>query len=1416
MNIVGENFPSEIVKQISIRQEKKGAKNRDNKNLIWQNANTGWVKMVSSVSINKKDREKVSNREMANILLPGSKLAQQYVLFGGVYQQGENKDGLSRGIARNQSVLNHAAYGLGGLDLGLRPMPGITSFSIKSENRGSLRTATIGIKCYNRQQFDIINTLYLSLGYSVLIEWGNVMYYDNNGRFEEENTHSLADEFLEGSLKWNSILDNIQKERLKSCGNYDASLGKIVNFRWTLNKDLSYDVTVTVRSVGDVIESLKMNALSGYIPVDLSLASQVTTAFLESGTKDFNKFVLDKAVVVKQVYNRLLQNGLDDIKARGVLANVLSESRFKPDAYNPNDNGGPSGGLFQWHDDPRLGYTRLTRMIRAVGPDWRTNIQGQVDYVFKESGTRINEFKNQTFPTAGDAAYWWARYWEVTARAHWETRRANAQLFPPGLNFSANTAVATNTQSQPQLLNSLNSSLPNNNTINTGTGTYTVVPLKNPIPQTPPTTTQSSTGTTPPVDTTQSPTDATQSTALPTEATSVKIISKYAYTHDIGALFYNMMIKLNSNPTPITNGSNIDAVKISFDNNGATTDQYYVRLGYFLQQIEKNIIYQLKNSDEKNPSKIIKFDYDIDSNIILLYSRQLSANPNACIFKRKFILSDGTDVTLFPELNDFLLEGSGSTYSSFYGKIMNSYFSMSYILDQMNRLKNADTGVLALIDLLKILTTCFCSSTGNYNSIEPTVDYETNTIKFIDDVKLPDFSAIISKLPNQSNITARFDMFGYYATPNPNVSTAGIVRDLSLTTTVSPNLATMLTIGAQSNGYVTGQDATSLSVMNYGLKDRVKEEWIEPTNPNAYPSPPSTPVFVAPLLPPTTTPIQTSVGVLQNQTPTTTPFINIVTNRTQPTPQTQPAPSGAPTLEVKYKDVIESFNRFIQEISQNVWNQEDITAFNNSIQSFAEYNQAQETLKQRQENPLTSSPNIGFLPFDLTLTIDGLSGMKIYQKFVADTEFLPSNYPQSLEFLIKGITHEIKDNQWVTTLESLAVPKNPFGTKDKFNVGSKINGQSSITERAAGAGGSRSSGFTAGGSSSTACGTTVVQNLNAPIITQGKINAFQASFKAVFANGNGPGGRCGRWTYNLAYNYSQALKGKPLSKGAQLAAGGNANDPGYRANLKRLGYQEILWGKNVPKSKLVELLSNNSGIFSPGDVIIYYSNDGAKFHTQMYTGGYGVSGYNWTTDNKTNFGVSFVYNSKPQNCYTLYLFRAPSDAASSTISYGSTTPSTNAAAGNNVTIGDSISVGVDGAYTNIKGISSPVLLNKVGQTASGLLGQLQKVTTPYTNVKNLVLSIGSNNGWNLSNPTDAYLAIEIKRVFPNATLYILNGNYGWGSLTGNTDWPSKINNYINFYKSKGFNVIGKVSKVTVHPKNGDALFNSFIQQLSRL
>jgi hypothetical protein len=1196
MNIVGENFPEEIVKQINVRQKKKGVKTRDNQNLIWQNSNTGWVKMISSVDVNLNQRTFDVD---TNVSLTGkTSLARQYVLFGGVYYEGKGKDGLRSGtspgyyeIKINESenaylrTYSTSAYGLGGLGLGLRPMPGVTSFSIKSENRGSLRTATIGIKCYNKEQFDIINTLYLSLGYSVLIEWGNAMYYDNNEKFKENNPNSLADEFLKGTLKWGSILDDIQEKRLKSCGNYDAALGKVVNFRWTLNRDLSYDVTVIVRTVGDVIESLKMNALSGYIDVNLSNIPS-TKVSSQKGNVSSRATKVQEAAFEKMV-KVAIQLGSLDPKLTAAIA--MNESRWL------------TSELYIKGNNP-FGQTTTETQVNS-------NEFGIVGLIVAD-GDKIAKY-NSLESAVKHHLKLWGKYYEK-GNAETSTQKlvaagyntASSQLWIENItkiyNIRKNDSVpltafasTTNPDGTPNY---------SNRSPELTTAALESLGVKVPIKNNPPPAQNASSD----IILTDSsgniinPTVAetpqkveTESVTLPDSATSVETIHKYAYTHDIGALFYQTMILLDGYSSTFTNGSSVDAIKIEFTNNA--NPQYYIRLGYFLQQLEKNVIYQLKNGTK---SKIIKIDHDTESNIILLYSRQLSADPNVCIFQRDYLLSDGSKIVLFPDLNDFILSGYGdpSKNTPFYGKIMNTYFSMSSILYQMNELKNADTGILPLIELLKILTRGFCNSTGNFNKIQPTVDADTNTIKFIDELLLPDANKIIKQ---KSNTTANFKMYGYYANEkDSNMSEAGIVRDLSLTTTVSPKLATMLTIGAQANGYITGQDSTALSSMNYGLTDRVKEEWVEPLSTVNYPPPATT----------TTQP---------DDTPTTEP----------------------PTLKDKYKGVIDIFSRFTQDMATNTWNQDDVSAFSNSIQSFAEYNQAEVTLKQRQKSPLSSSPNIGFLPFDLTLTIDGLSGMKIYQKFIADTSFLPSNYPQSLEFLIKGITHEIKDNQWITTLESLAVPKDPFGAKDNSNIGDR-QGRQSPTQN-------RSDNFTTNTASSP------INLVPSPLATAAQIQAFQEAYNKFWATYSRGTHDCARYSAKLAYFYIKFLKnqqqeikipkGKPQVE--KYAGGGNAGTPAHIALLRSYGYTETLIGKNLTESQMISLFDNpaNFGSFSPGDVVTYRSSDGNVYHSMVFTGGYG--GSYWTTDVKDNYksnnAIGFVHKSRKQNSYTAWLLKAP-------------------------------------------------------------------------------------------------------------------------------------------------------------------------------
>jgi predicted chitinase len=70
----------------------------------------------------------------------------------------------------------------------------------------------------------------------------------------------------------------------------------------------------------------------------------------------------------------------------------------------------------------------------------------------------------------------------------------------------------------------------------------------------------------------------------------------------------------------------------------------------------------------------------------------------------------------------------------------------------------------------------------------------------------------------------------------------------------------------------------------------------------------------------------------------------------------------------------------------------------------------------------------------------GMSGMKIYQEFTLNTDYLPSNYDRQMSWLIKGVTHTIENNSWTTTIESLSIPKTVTKPIDEdFRISKIIN-----------------------------------------------------------------------------------------------------------------------------------------------------------------------------------------------------------------------------------------------------------------------------------------------------------------------------------------------------------------------------------------
>jgi hypothetical protein len=757
-NIVGEGFPKEIIEQINTRQKVYGSANRTNEELSYLEARTGWCKLVSSVDVN-------SNTIIRGI--GGANLAQENVLFNGTTNESPDRGALETyqrgGVWNGQASpsYNSYAYGMGGTDFGLRPMPGIKSATIKTETRGSIKTAEVKIQANNRQQFDIIDLLYMRLGFSMLLEWGNSSYFDNNGNYIKDNPYSLADDFLLGKLKYDTIYNKIQEERIKSCGNYDALIGKVVNFSWNFTKDLTYEITLKIISMGDVIESLKTNALLPGGSLDTSSTTPVTESKPPSPTPE--SVIKDFANVHE-------------------IGKMFYQKQQELAVKTPNDSG------------------------ISILPE------SDLEYSGRDSGDSVSFFKQV------------------------------------------------------------------------------------------------------------------------------------------------------------------------YQDKGAT--QYYVKLGWFLKWIEKNLIY---NIDTGNASiiqqvKLLKINNIVKENIIYVLGRQISTDPGICLFKVRFNTPSGF-IQFANDADEFY---APSVNRNSYGYLMNAYFNISWILKQMESLKNSD-GKVPLFDLLKCLCDGWNKATGNFNKLSPVVDSETNEIKFVDEVILPDRKSFLDQLGKPTEL-AYFNVQGYYFDPSGS-STGGFIRDINFTTTVPPNLATMITVGATSNGYVVGQDATALSRMNAGLTDRFKPD-VTTTGDNKADTP-------------------SSGSILKN-----------------------------------YKAQIDAFNIFIQDLGsyqgQNYpkWNQEAITAFSNAAVTFYEYDQAKQTQAAQAEkeangtlkNPYAASPNSGFLPFDLSIKMDGLSGMKVYQKYTIDTTYLPSNYPNSLEFIIKSISNTIDSNQWTTTLESMAIPKNPFGS----------------------------------------------------------------------------------------------------------------------------------------------------------------------------------------------------------------------------------------------------------------------------------------------------------------------------------------------------------------------------------------------------
>jgi hypothetical protein len=250
-NIAGSPFQPFVKKQIEIRKNLVSQENRSPKDLLWLNNKSSWIRVSSGADVAD------SNPYFTEV---GNTLSRKYILQAGLTDHSDVANTKDNSFKLRSGISSDGAYGIGGTeDFGYRPMPGLTGLSIKTGGKlGTLREATIEFTCYNLEQLNIMDALYMKLGFSILIEWGHIPYINNDGDFQP---NPFPMDFYDMKDK-EQLMEEIQRKRVYHAGNYDAMWGTIKNFSYSFEGNGEFKCKVDLVGAGDILESLKIN-LSG-------------------------------------------------------------------------------------------------------------------------------------------------------------------------------------------------------------------------------------------------------------------------------------------------------------------------------------------------------------------------------------------------------------------------------------------------------------------------------------------------------------------------------------------------------------------------------------------------------------------------------------------------------------------------------------------------------------------------------------------------------------------------------------------------------------------------------------------------------------------------------------------------------------------------------------------------------------------------------------------------------------------------------------------------------------------------------------------------------------------------------------------------------------------------------------------------
>lgn len=386
--------------------------------------------------------------------------------------------------------------------------------------------------------------------------------------------------------------------------------------------------------------------------------------------------------------------------------------------------------------------------------------------------------------------------------------------------------------------------------------------------------------------------------------------------------------------------------------------EYYIRFGYVLEYIKENILPKIKvsNTHDDNPP-IFNIDTDSWDNHMYSLPNQISLDPRVCIVRNSNFTTAGGTTEVFQELWLFKEADNGTSTNQNAAYPMNIYLNFKFVI---NCLKEDDRGDVNVFEFVSSICTGLNKALGGINNLEPVIDENSNTLKIVDTTPIPGYSGVAPKTPYS------LQLYGYHK--DNTLYTSNFIRNIDLKTAITPEYATMITVGATAGGYVKGTEATAFSKWNTGLTDRFKEDFT----------------------PGSKTSVKSTGEEDEAEYNYVAKFV-----------------SGAGYVS-RY-----GFTSFTEGKFKLV---DDIIEGNISI--VTEY---YKYLLSKNKNE--SGGTIGFIPFKLSFSMDGISGIKIYNKLNVNTEFLPKAYGKNMDLIVTGVNHKLSNSDWETSIEATVIPK---------------------------------------------------------------------------------------------------------------------------------------------------------------------------------------------------------------------------------------------------------------------------------------------------------------------------------------------------------------------------------------------------------